>query len=266
MAKFENRESLELLNHGEKVFGIVHRPITIKKGKVPAVLMFHGFAGNKVGKYRIYVYLAQRLCRAGILTIRFDFRGCGDSEGDIMGMTLKGEVSDAKLMMDFLLNDPQVDPERIGIFGRSLGGVVAVKIAHAYPQVKSLGLWAPAFSGKQWHHLWELSQRPDLPPDQKRKLHRFDGSPCNEDFLREFFSLKIEKELRTLDALPLLHIHGEKDEDVYITHADEYLRCRTHSQGETRMIRLPNTDHEFTDFDERFYAIDETVNWFKYTL
>ena len=79
MRKIEERQSVVLENEGQKIFGILHRPIHVDS--CPAVLICHGLAGHKTGQYRIYVILAEKLSEAGIASFRIDFRGSGDSEG-----------------------------------------------------------------------------------------------------------------------------------------------------------------------------------------
>lgn len=264
MTKTEEREWVALENQGQKIFGILHRPLV--KGPAPAVLICHGFGGNKAGKYRLYVRLAEKLAKAGILAFRFDFRGSGDSEGEFSEMTLQGEISDALIALQFLSKEPQVDVKRVGMFGRSLGGVVAVLAARRFEKIKSLALWSPAFSGQQWQEKWKKAQDPSMTPDQIEQLKRFDGNMANDRFLREFFSLQIEGDLRSLEHIPLLHIHGEKDDQVNITHAQQYSDCRTDAKAATRMIRLPYSDHDFSNLKEQAFAIEETSKWFQETL
>lgn len=264
MKKHDIREWVELENHGQKIFGMFHRPLHAKKS--PAVLMCHGFGGTKISKFRVYVLLSERLAEAGIASFRFDFRGSGDSEGDFSEMTLAGEVSDALKAMSFLENHPAVDPERIGILGRSLGGVVAVQAAKKLGNIKSLALWSPAFNGKQWLEKWATVQNPAMDSRLKKQLMRFNGQLANETFLKEFFGVRLEEELKELHQTPFFHIHGEKDFEVNIEHAELYMNCRKGAEGKTYMIRLPNTDHDFSDPEERELAIEETTQWFKKTL
>src|ERR1700722_17738329 len=148
MPKFDHRESIVLENQGQKIFGILHRPV-IPSDKYPAVLICHGLAGHKTGKYRIYVIFAEMLAKVGIASLRIDFRGSGDSEGDFSDMTLTSEVSDALLSLDFLKTVQDVDADRIGIFGRSIGGTVAFMTVHRDPAkcIKSIATWAPIFDG-----------------------------------------------------------------------------------------------------------------------
>lgn len=261
---FEIRDPVLLSNQGQKIFGVIHRPLA--QISCPAVLLCHGFAGNKSGKFRMYVRLAEELSKAGIIALRYDFRGSGDSEGEFTDMTITSEISDAMVAMRFLENDPQVDKKRIGLFGRSLGGVVGVMVAAHSGKVKSIALWSPAFSGRQWQEKWIKFQDPSTPPEKREELTKFEGNVASERFLHEFLALNLEQDLRSLEHIPLLHIHGERDDQVNITHADDYSRVRTDAHAETKMMRLPQSDHDFSHLKEQHIAIEETAQWFKATL
>ena len=266
MRKFEIREPIVFENQGQKIFGIYHRPVGILKG--PAVLMCHGFAGTKSGRFRSCVLLAEKLAEHGIASLRFDFRGSGDSEGDFSEMTIESEVSDATLAMYHLLKMPEVDPTRIGSFGRSLGGIISILSAKNFPQVKSLALWAPTFNAKQWQDklLPYLGNSKGLSSPGNNQLVSFAGNLVNMNFLRQFLSLRLEEELAHFHAFPLLHVHGEMDTVVSPSHADLYAEVRKKSEGNTKMVRLPNSDHEFSHPEERAQAVEETARWFAGTL
>ena len=85
MKRFEKRESVVWFFQGKAIFAMLHRPL--QEGPRPAVLMCHGLGGTKVGRHRIYVALSEALARLGIAVMRFDFSGCGDSEGDAHHMS-----------------------------------------------------------------------------------------------------------------------------------------------------------------------------------
>ncbi|MEX2305295.1 MAG: alpha/beta hydrolase, partial [Waddliaceae bacterium] len=156
MDKYEDRTEIVLENFGEKIFGIFHLPIGIKKP--PCVMFCHGLAGHKIGEHRVYVYLAELLSKVGIASLRVDFRGSGDSEGEFSEMTLEGEVSDALVALNFLRESPLVDPERIGIYGRSFGAAVDIIAAKRMGNIRSMALWAPIFDGHQWELAWEMQE------------------------------------------------------------------------------------------------------------
>ncbi|MCE2983892.1 MAG: alpha/beta hydrolase [Parachlamydia sp.] len=263
MQKVEERESVVLTNQSQKIFAVLHRPL--KGQKVPAIVICSGFAGNKCGKYRLFVSLAKRMAAEGIAVLRFDYRCAGDSEGDFKDITMEGKLSDTLLCLNFLKNHPQVDSESIGLLGRSLGGAIAILSASAFPGVKSLALWAPVFTSEPWRKLWETVKANPALLITKDILKHLPASFPNMDFLQQFFKLDIEKNVAELKNVPLLHIHGEQDLVVKIEHAKGYKKARGEAEN-TRFIVLPNSDHDFSEASEQEIAIQETCDWFKKTL
>lgn len=265
MKIIEEREHVVLMNEGQKIFGMFHRPL--ENPKAPAVLICHGFAGQKMGKYRIYVLIAQQLVAKGIATLRIDFRGSGESEGDFSDMTITGEVNDALKGLEFLRNNPHIDSNRIGLLGNSFGGAIAVLAASKDQKVKSMALLAALFNSQQWQKHWELlgSNKADV-AIQKEIARILDGHIPGPAFYREFFKLDLEPALKTLHAVPFLHIHSLNDERVGIEQAQEYARCRADSPCETRYIKLHKSDHDFSFVDERSMIVEEVAQWFAKTL
>lgn len=264
MQKKEIRESIVLENHNQKIFGILHRPI--QTSHCPALLICHGLAGHKTGKYRLYVHLAKMLAEAGIAALRIDFRGSGDSEGDFSEMTLEGEISDALKGLDFLHRNPHFDNSRIGLFGRSVGGTVALIAARRHGNIKSLATWAPLYDGEQWEEKWETIHKQDITPEQRLSIMTVNGQIPGYDFLKQLFSIRMGEELKELESSPLLHIHGELDNVINIHHANKYLELRKLAKGTNKFIRLPKSDHDFSDLTEQQIALNETCQWFIDTL
>lgn len=264
MPKTEERHAMALMNENEKIFGIFHRPTS--DAPYPAVLMCHGMAGNKAGRYRIYVDLAQQLAMSGIAALRIDFRGSGDSEGSFEAMTLKGEVSDALVALAWLQQQAGVDPNRIGLFGRSLGGAVAVMAASEYGRSKSLALWCPIFSGAQWHDKWLWVKQNNAYADALKALRTINGQTAGIAFLEQLFSMQLSPHLDKLAHIPLFHAHGLKDNTVLPTHAEAYKTARESAPALSKFILLPESDHDFSALEEREKVIEETCHWFKSTL
>ena len=266
MNKSEEREAIILENNGQKIFGIMHVPKN-QQGPMPAVLICHGLAGHKTGRFRLYVDLAQELSKAGIAAFRFDFRGSGDSEGEFSDITVNSQVSDAIKALEFLGNYKNVDPSNLGLFGRSFGGAIAIMTANRHGGVKSIALWAPFYTPDPWKDQWRIVQSPDTSPHVKDELMRINGQLGSFEFFKQFFNLKLEGEIQELDSTALLHIHGEKDARLTANaHAQGYMQCRKNAKGQTRFITLPNSDHDFSNPDEREYAVKETTAWFGNTL
>lgn len=264
MEKVEEKESIVFEIEGQKLFGIMHLPLNQKKA--PAVLMCHGLAGNKTGRFRIYVNLAKELAREGIASLRVDFRGCGDSDGEFSEATVNGFVKDAQVSLDHLINHPGIDPKRIGIFGRSFGAAIALMAAHQCKTVKSIVLWAPLYDTEQWQKKWQYFNEESTSDYERELLLSIDGQLGNLKFFDEFFKLDLENDLDFLQNIPLLHVHGTKDATIDIQHAEKYKQKRKHSHAPTKFIRLDEADHDFAKRQDQLRAIDETVKWFKTTL
>lgn len=262
----ESREAVTLENQGKKIFGILHRPL-IQGAKGPAIVICPGFGGNKSGKYRVFVQMAEELANQGMTVLRFDYRGSGDSEGEFSDITIESQVSDALVCLNFLSNDPKIDKMRIGVLGRSLGGMISVIASSRHQGVKSMALWAPVFTTNQWKKMWSvLSIAPQalIKKGIAKLLPNIPGVPSME-FLKQFFQINLQTELHQLNHVPLLHIHGTQDEVVKIDHASAYQQFLG-TNGSSRFIQLPKSNHDFSDENERQIAMKETCQWFINTL
>lgn len=93
---------------------------------IATLIWCHGNAGNISGRLDNLAKLANLPVNVFI----FDYRGYGKSEGSPYEA---GIYLDAEAAYDYIAARPKVDPTRIVIFGRSLGGAVAVNLAANRP-------------------------------------------------------------------------------------------------------------------------------------
>jgi uncharacterized protein len=80
----------------------------------------------------------------GYAALRFDMRGCGQSEGVRGRVICLEQVEDTKSALGFLLTRSEIDPDRIGVIGASFGAAVAVYTAGTDARVAaciSVGGW-----------------------------------------------------------------------------------------------------------------------------
>ena len=123
---------------GQRLYGMLHLPEG--KGPFPALSMYHGFTGQRIEPHRLFVKTARKLAIEGFVVLRFDFRGSGESQGDFRDMTISDEIRDALASLDFLTSQPEVNPNRLGVLGLSMGGFVASHVASQSSRVKALVL------------------------------------------------------------------------------------------------------------------------------
>ncbi|WP_412989629.1 alpha/beta hydrolase [Pediococcus siamensis] len=132
---------VEIKRDGLTLHGLLETPAA--KTYDIAVLM-HGFTGNLgYDKTDLLAEVARTLQAQGLATIRFDFNGCGKSDGRFQDMTIPSEIADGKAILDYTRKLPHI--RHIYLVGHSQGGVVASMLAGYYPEVITrLVLLAPA--------------------------------------------------------------------------------------------------------------------------
>ncbi|KAM9987732.1 hypothetical protein ACTFIZ_003082 [Dictyostelium cf. discoideum] len=100
---------------------------------VPTLLFCHSNAGNLSHRLDNIRHLFENV-RCNVLIL--SYRGYGKSQGSPTEIGLKKDID---ACMEYLLNDPTIDPNTIMCFGRSLGGAVAIDTAYRYPNnIKAL--------------------------------------------------------------------------------------------------------------------------------
>jgi pimeloyl-ACP methyl ester carboxylesterase len=90
----------------------------------PGIVICHGFGGSSTGADRRGFACA--LEQAGYVVLRFDFRGCGASDGESGRVICLEEVEDLRQAVSFLQVFESVDTDAIAVIGGSLGGSVAL--------------------------------------------------------------------------------------------------------------------------------------------
>ncbi len=117
--------------------------------KRAALIIFHGFGGDSgYGERDFYSILARKAVECGVSAVRFDFSGCGKSDGRFEDMDVLREILDGIAILRYVRTLPFVTD--IYLLGHSQGGVIAGMLAGLYPDmVKKLILLAPAATLKE---------------------------------------------------------------------------------------------------------------------
>ena len=97
-------------------------------GDEALVVLCHGYTSDRYSRGR-FPAVAQALAAKGISSLAFDFAGCGESDDDVL--TLDGQVAD---LLEALFWARRQGYQRLGVYGHSLGGLVAL-LAVARAQV-----------------------------------------------------------------------------------------------------------------------------------
>lgn len=249
-------------SNGQPVVGILHRPEK-RRGRVPAVVFFHGFTGTKVEKHRLFVKMARALANAGIAVLRFDFRGSGDSAGEFSRMTITGELKDARAALRFLRTQPGVDPSRVGVLGLSMGGLVAATILGEDPRIRTAALWGAVSKT-------EKLVKSRMPPEGRRQLEEMGvvddrGNAVGRAFLEDLGTHAPLKAIVRTRASVLL-VHGGDDQTVPPSSSRAYEKALRKARKAVVRHVIRGASHTFDSLAWETELIALTLDWFRCTL
>ena len=105
--------------------------------KVPGIVMCHGFAGVKE---LLLPNFAQRFAANGYAALTFDYRGFGQSGGEPGRLLPSQQIEDIINALAFMRSCPQVDSDRIALWGTSFGGANVIFAAVQDGNVRSISV------------------------------------------------------------------------------------------------------------------------------
>ena len=143
-----------------------------------------------------------------------------------------------------------IDPNRMGVTGGSYGGFMTNWIITQTPRFKAA---VSAASVSNLVSFYSTSLYQDL-------VHaEFGGFPWdNYDLLWQWSPLRYVRQAQT----PTLFIHGEQDNDVHITQAEEMYMALRRRGVETVLVRYPREGHGLREPRHRVDALERTLAWF----
>lgn len=219
----------------QRLYGMLHTPDGDAPAPGwPAVVLLHGFTGNRVEGHRNFVLFSRLLAARGVASLRFDFRGSGESQGDFSETTLAGQVQDVQAAFEYLRRQPGLDPERAMLLGFSLGGLVAcLSLTDVKPH--RLALWAPALPELWLRHL----RGGVLPP----VVTDYGGWPLGRAFLQEITRARPLEAAAVWGGVARV-FHGDRDATCPPEWGVAYaraLRCEA--------VAIPGVGHTFDALD-----------------
>jgi uncharacterized protein len=215
--------------------------------KRPAVLIIQGTGkidrNGKVSKkldLKLYRQLAEFFSSLGIVSLRYDKRGVGESEGDYLATGLWDLIDDARASVQYLKTVPEVDPDKVIVLGHSEGAFLGTAVAAREP-IAGLILLAGAIEtlsealkrqrdiatqdilrlkGFQGFLLRLLGTHKKVEQQAQKQIDRvlrstedvirISGIKTNAKWLREHFSYNAREDLVKVTC-PVLAITGSRD-------------------------------------------------------
>lgn len=167
MTKSKPEKPLSFTSNGEQLLGILHD--TDEPAAVGIIILVGG-PQYRVGSHRMFVQIARRMAACGYPTLRFDFRGMGDSSGQFPGFERLDEDIAAAIKV-LCTNRPEIG--KVVLLGLCDGATGAALYAPIDPIVKGLVLlnpWVHTESGQAKAYLWYYYPRRLLQKDFWRSL------------------------------------------------------------------------------------------------
>ena len=264
-------------NRNQKLFGILHQPDA--GGRETAVIFLHGWGTYRIGPHRIFVEAARAFASAGFTCLRFDFRGRGESEGNVKDITLLDMIDDVGQAVNEILKLDGIS--QVVLLGLCSGGEVAVGAASTNQDVKGVVLWSTPLLGRQAGSVIgeEVRQTANYAKSYWQKL--FLGATWKKIFTFRINYGAIFKILlgshqhRKQDGKPMkevellgqfrnykgacLFVYGEKDPEAVISGKAYREACAANSKAVFKVI--PEANHNFYSVAWKQELIGMVLEW-----
>lgn len=242
----------------ERIAGCLHLPAGAGEPPSPVVIFCHGLTGTRIGTAYRSVTIARRLAERGIASVRFDFRGCGESDGAFQDVTAASLADDLRAVVGAVGGLPGCDARRIGLVGSSFGAFTCSLVAGEMAGLRALVFIAPVSDPRR------LIDR-DMTPEAWEFLRRngwieHHGQRLGEMFIDTLPTDDVPQRLaKTRRAL--LIFHGTGDRQVPIEQGRAYERAVQTTGGEVRLVSIEAEDHGLRALAAGQTIIRETVEW-----
>lgn len=140
-----NRYIATHVSDGHKIYGLLTIPTAEKPaGGFPAIVFLHGYlAPETYQTLERYVAYQDGFARSGYVTFKSDLRGHGRSEGeDVAASFADGYITDALNVAASFKKHPDVNPQKIGMWGHSMGGGITLRSMVVSKDIKAGVIWA----------------------------------------------------------------------------------------------------------------------------
>ncbi|MDW7651781.1 MAG: alpha/beta fold hydrolase [Bacillota bacterium] len=235
---------------GNRLAGEINLPTQVA-APYPVVVICHGIpSGRPAENDPGYRPLAKRLAAAGFLSVIFNFRGCGESGGNI---DLAGWCRDLRAILDMLYTRHDTDKSRMSLMGFSGGAAVSCVVAANDRRVSAVALMAcPA----EFSFLFKEEELTEMIARAREigsiRDPGFPGDP--QAWLAGMYAVRAEEAIGLLSPRPVLIVHGTDDEVVPVEHARRlYARA-----GDPReFVLLDKTHHRLRQVPEALQAAED---------
>jgi hypothetical protein len=134
---------LQIPSRGTTIPATVVMPVGKAHERFPLVVINHGHGGGRNENGGL-TRVADALARAGIMSIRMDFAGAGDTKEPFTALTYTSMLADSNAALVYAVRNLPVDKDRVGGYGYSEGSaVVAMQAGQPFTPYRAVALMGP---------------------------------------------------------------------------------------------------------------------------
>ncbi|MBI5031508.1 MAG: alpha/beta fold hydrolase [Chloroflexi bacterium] len=218
-----------------------------------ATLVFvHGLGSNRADLLKE----AMMMVSQGYGALLFDLRNHGTSGGSISTLGFY-EANDVRGAVLYLLSRPDVNPDRVGLVGHSMGGVAVLRAAARLPQIKAI-VTESVFTSLEDNIVQGIIARTGLPP--------FPFAPFMVWLGERITGLRINQ-IRPIDDVtriapcPVLFVHGEQDTTVRVSNSVKLFEACHYPKGLYLIRHATHAELAATEPQEFFHRVSGFLNW-----
>jgi alpha/beta superfamily hydrolase len=130
-----NENSVTFASGQLKLEGRLAKPSGSEVSRAAVICHPHPLYGGSMDNNVVEAIL-EAFLKLGFATLRFNFRGVGQSQGEHSGGS--GEIEDAKAAMRFILSQPGIAQEKSVMAGYSFGAAIAMSAGLEMPEVATI--------------------------------------------------------------------------------------------------------------------------------
>jgi len=238
---------------GQRLAGVLHIPQG--RGPFPAVIVQHGFIGSH--NNFLIKSIASALGKSGFIALRFSLSGHKPSGGTYKEVVVGQHLKDIAKAIDFLRKIPQVNKARIGIFGYSLGALLALFSASAYTKlVSSIVALSSPYNFKK---VISSYSREKAISERGKDYWVIRGFKTSKRFFGDSWCKKKAELIKEVHC-PSLIIHGDKDTRVLFQDARLIFNL---IDGPKELKIIKGAGHSFKNQNQAKQIVALTTSWFK---
>ncbi|MGA4719881.1 alpha/beta hydrolase [Fictibacillus nanhaiensis] len=241
---------------GRKLAHTLHIPHRNGEGekKFPLIIICHGFTSTRIGVDRLFVKTAQALVKLGFAVLRFDYSGCGESEGEYGDNEFACFIDQTKEAISFGSKLTNIDKHAITLIGHSLGGAVAVCTAADDERISNVITWSAV--GNPFADIKEI-----VGYNGEHPVIDHLGYAITEEFL---LSLQAYSPLEAIKKFRgrALFIHGTGDPVISSDYCSDYYKESKKITGVTTSMELiEGANHTYSSIKHFDQLISSTSEW-----